>query len=188
MEQIQLRILKLVHVYVFQESTCYMQGQIKFRVSLKTMVTLIIVHVYVFKMHGYITYCACSICGYFRFITCMVTWHLIIYEQAYTCMCVHTNFGSCKTRSCVKSMKLIRSDFLSKVIMCTRSLWSGLLGKLWQSRWIFLHRFCYSQLQTVFPKDGFLKPKICTCPTLHRYCTCNYNYWNWLTLPTCFDL
>lgn len=73
MEQIQLRILKLVHVYVFQESMCYKQGHIKFHVYLKSVFTLIIVNVYVFKMHSYITYCACSICGYFRFITCMVT-------------------------------------------------------------------------------------------------------------------
>lgn len=70
--------------------------------------------------------------------------------------------------------------------MCVWSLWSGLLRKFWQSRWIFLHRFCYPLLQKVFPKDGYLKQKICTFPTWYRYCTCYY--WNWLTLPTCFDL
>lgn len=71
MELLQLRILILVHVYVFQESTYYMQGYNKFHVCLCTMVTLIMV--YVFKMHGYLTYYACTICGYFRYVTCMVT-------------------------------------------------------------------------------------------------------------------
>lgn len=78
-------------------------------------------------------------------------------------------------------MKLIRSDFFVKNnhVRKESMIWTS-----WEVMTIavnFSTQVLLLATANCFSKGWIFETKntnVCTCPTLHRYCTCNYNYWN----------